>query len=341
MSAPCETRLLDPHAPEDFELAVRLLREGRLVALPTETVYGLAADASNPEAVRRIFEAKGRPANHPLIVHLANAGHIDAWARDIPDIARRLAAYFWPGPLTLLLHKADAVSPVVTGGLDTIGLRVPAHPVMRRILEAFGGGLAAPSANRYQRLSPTAAWQVLDSLSGRIDAVVDGGPCSVGVESTIVDLTRPVPRIVRAGPVTRTQLQDVLQMPVEFPEEHDAAVSGNVAVHYRPNTPLHLFETETLQMRLRTKEDDAPIVVIEHSHVLSGHDRGVVQTIRMPQGRAEYARCLYDALHMADAGRASAIWMEMPPALEDWRDVRDRLARAASAEPGPPDSAGS
>lgn len=340
MSALFETRCLDPHRPEDFELALRLLRQGALVAVPTETVYGLAADASNPEAVSRIFEAKGRPSNHPLIVHLADAQHMDAWARDIPEIAWRLAARFWPGPITLLLHKADAVSPVVTGGLDTIGLRVPAHPVMQRILSAFRGGLAAPSANRYQQLSPTAVWQVLKGLSGRIDAIVDGGPCSVGVESTIVDLTGPIPRIVRAGPITRAQLQDALHMPVEFPEEHDVAVPGNVAMHYRPKTPLHLFETETLRMRLRAKENDAPIIVIEHSNVLSGHDRGVVRSIQMPADKTEYARCLYDALHTADAGRASAIWMEMPPLCEDWRDVHDRLGRAASAESTPPDDAG-
>jgi L-threonylcarbamoyladenylate synthase len=334
MSAPLETRLLRADDPRDFDDAVRLLRAGRLVAVPTETVYGLAADAGDPVAVGRIFEAKQRPANHPLIVHVADAGRIDAWAREIPDNARRLAEAFWPGPLTLLLHKAAQVSPAVTGGRDTVGLRVPDHPVLLKVLQALGGGLAAPSANPYKRLSPTTAGQVLDGLGGRIDAVLDGGPCAVGLESTIVDLTGTTPRILRAGPITRSQLQTALGGPVEFPERHDAAVPGNVAVHYQPRTPLYLIETEDLRQRLRTRSDATSIVVLHHSDMPTGQSHGIVRDLRMPADKAEYAQRLYDTLHIADAAGAAAIWMESPPASEDWRDVQDRLSRAASIDPG-------
>ena len=329
MSAPLQTRRLDAARPEDLDEAVRLLRAGRLVAVPTETVYGLAADAANPEAVRGIFAAKQRPANHPLIVHLADAGQLSRWAQEIPDAAWRLAEAFWPGPLTLLLHKADAVPPEVTGGRPSIGLRVPDHPVLLRILETLDGGLAAPSANPYKRLSPTTADQVFEGLGGRIDAVLDGGPCAVGLESTIVDLTGDTPRILRAGPITRRQLSNVLGVAVEFPEHHDAAVPGNVAVHYQPHTPLYVFDTETLRARLTQLPADAGIAVAHTSDDLPV-SAGVLRTLRLPTDKSGFARALYDALHTLDQAGANAIWMERPPTHEDWCDVHDRLSRAAT-----------
>lgn len=329
MSAPLQTRRLDAARPEDLDEAVRLLRAGRLVAVPTETVYGLAADASNPEAVRGIFAAKQRPANHPLIVHLAGAGQLARWAREIPDAAWRLAEAFWPGPLTLLLHKADTVPPEVTGGRPSIGLRVPDHPVLLRILETLDGGLAAPSANPYKRLSPTTADQVFEGLGGRIDAVLDGGPCAVGLESTIVDLTGDSPRILRAGPITRRQLSDVLGVAVDFPEHHDAAVPGNVAVHYQPHTPLYVFDTETLRARLTQLPADAGIALAHTSDDLPA-TAGVLRTLHLPADKSGFARALYDALHTLDQAGASAIWLERPPIHEDWRDVNDRLSRAAT-----------
>jgi L-threonylcarbamoyladenylate synthase len=322
------TARLDPARPDDLLEAARLLRAGGLVALPTETVYGLAADARNPEAVRGIFAAKGRPTNHPLIVHLPAARQLTEWARDVPDTAWRLAEAFWPGPLTLLLHKAPQVSDVVTGGLDTIGLRMPAHPVMQQVLAAFGGAVAAPSANPYQRLSPTTAAQVLAGLEGRIDAVVDGGACTVGLESTIVDLTGEVPRIVRAGPVTRAALEAALGVPVEFPERHDVAVSGNQAVHYRPHTPLFTADGATLRTRLDALPPDARIALVHLDPTLPT-PAGVLHAERMPADKAGYARVLYGTLHALDALGADQIWLETPPAGEDWRDVHDRLARAA------------
>jgi L-threonylcarbamoyladenylate synthase len=329
MSAPLPTRRLDANRPEDIDDAVHLLRAGRLVAVPTETVYGLAADASNAEAVGRIFAAKQRPANHPLIVHLADSGQLSRWARDIPDAAWRLAKTFWPGPLTLLLHKADAVPPEVTGGRATIGLRVPAHPVLLRILETLGGGLAAPSANPHKRLSPTTADQVMAGLNGRIDAVLDGGPCAVGVESTIVDLTGDTPRIVRAGPITRRELEHALGSRVEFPEQHDTAVPGNVAVHYQPRTPLHLFDTHTLRSRLAQLPTAAGIALAHTSQDLP-ISAGVLRTLLLPADKAGFARALYEVLHTLDQVGAKAIWLELPPAHEDWRDVHDRLSRAAT-----------
>ena len=334
MSAPLQTRRLDANRPGDIDDAVRLLRAGRLVAVPTETVYGLAADASNAEAVSRIFIAKQRPANHPLIVHLAGSGQLPRWARDIPDAAWRLAEAFWPGPLTLLLHKADAVPPEVTGGRATIGLRVPAHPVLLRILDRLDGGLAAPSANPHKRLSPTTADQVMSGLNGRIDAVLDGGPCSVGLESTIIDLTGDTPRIVRAGPITRRELEHALGRRVEFPEQHDAAVPGNVAVHYQPQTPLFLFAADALRERLQRLKPDARIAVVHQSDLQIGGLRGIVHHLRMPDDKADYARRLYDTLHVADQAGAAATWMETPPMHEDWRDIHDRLARAASIDSG-------
>ena len=338
-AAPLATRRLDAARDADVAEAVRLLRAGRLVAVPTETVYGLAADAMNPEAVRGIFAAKGRPANHPLIVHLGDAAWLDDWARDVPEAARRLAAAFWPGPLTLLLHRADHVPDTATGGRPSIGLRMPDHPVLLRVLRALGSGVAAPSANPYQRLSPTTADQVLAGLGGRIDAVLDGGPCAVGLESTIVDLsgdlTGDAPRIVRAGPITRRQLEDALGVAVAFPEAHDTAVPGNVAVHYRPHAPLHVFATEALRTRLAALPTDARVAVLAQTPELHGLPAaGVALRIAMPTDKAGYARLLYDALHTADAAGVDAIWLERPPADEDWRDVHDRLARAASAAPG-------
>ncbi len=331
MSTPLQTRRLDANRPEDIDDAVRLLRAGRLVAVPTETVYGLAAEASNAEAVRAIFAAKQRPSNHPLIVHLSGSDQLPRWARDIPDTARQLAEAFWPGPLTLLLHKADAVSLEVTGGRTTVGLRVPAHPVLLRILETLDGGLAAPSANPYKRLSPTTADQVMGGLDGRIDAVLDGGPCAVGLESTIIDLTGETPRILRAGPITRRQLEVALGRRVEFPLEHDAAVPGNVAVHYQPRTPLYLVDGQELRERLQRLPADARIAVAHRSADLPASS-GVLHALRLPADKAGFARALYDALHTLDAAGANAIWLERPPEHEDWRDVHDRLSRAASVD---------
>ena len=310
--------------------AVGLLQAGELVAFPTETVYGLGADAANPLAVAKIFAAKGRPADHPLIVHLPDASYLDHWAKDIPLAAQQLADAFWPGPLTLLLHRHPDAPAEVAGGRATIGLRVPAHPVLRDILRALDGGLAAPSANPYQRLSPTTSAQVLAGLEGRIDAVLDGGACTVGLESTIVDLTGTVPRILRAGPITRAQLEAALGRGVDFPTAHATAVPGNVAVHYRPRTPLLAMDAARLRARLATLAPGARIALAYLDPALPVVAPGIVAATRMPADKPGYARALYGTLHALDALGVDAIWLETPPQDEAWRDVHDRLSRAAT-----------
>lgn len=208
-----EPALLTPTI--DPEIAAQKLREGGLVAFPTETVYGLGADAENERAVGRLFAVKGRPTNHPLIVHLASASELPRWAARVPESARRLAETCWPGPLTLLLEKSARVPDATTGGLSTVGLRVPAHPLALELLRRFGGAIAAPSANRFGRVSPTRAEHVLSDLGDDIDALLDGGECQVGLESTIVDLTRPVPIVLRPGGVTIERLESLLGVAVE------------------------------------------------------------------------------------------------------------------------------
>ena len=231
------------HSPS-IARAVEILRAGGLVAFPTETVYGLGADASNPAAVARIFEAKGRPAEHPLIVHLASAASLDEWASEVPPLARAFAEACWPGPLTLILRRSPRVPDAVTGGLETVGLRVPAHPLALELLGAFGGGIAAPSANRFGSVSPTTAAHVRRGLGDRVDMVLDGGPCDVGVESTIVDLSGGAPALLRPGGLPRERLE--LIAGVRIPIQRDGAVRapGMLESHYAPDARLLLVRPE-------------------------------------------------------------------------------------------------
>jgi L-threonylcarbamoyladenylate synthase len=316
------TALLQGNQPEHITRAANLLRQGQLVAVPTETVYGLAADASQPEAVRAIFAAKGRPTDHPLIVHLPNAQALPEWAQ-VPAAAWRLAEAFWPGPLTLLLPKQPQVSDEVTGGLPTVGLRVSAHPVLQAVLQQANMAVAAPSANLYRKLSPTTAAQALAGLEGRIAAVLDGGPCEYGLESTIVDLTRPQVQVVRAGPITAEDLAVVLGQPVAQPQQHSVKVSGNVSAHYQPNTPVWLMPWSAAQAT-------AP-----HSVALLSTQPapdGMPQHWRMPTEAAAYAQALYRTLAEADQAGVDVIVVEPPPQGPAWRAVHDRLQRAASVK---------
>lgn len=318
------TQLLS--ALTDTKRAAELLSAGELVAVPTETVYGLAADASNPDAVAKIFVAKGRPANHPLIVHIGDIAKLSDWARDIPPQAFLLAKAFWPGPLTLLLHKADAVSPVVTGGKNSIGIRMPAHPVLLALLQQTGLAVAAPSANPYKKLSPTSAAQVMAGLNGRIAAVLDGGDCSVGLESTILDLTSDKPQVLRAGPISAGELEAVLGVPVSTPKSHNVAVPGNVKAHYQPGKPLKIFAKDELLAALQPQSAD--VICLYQSAELAAlklpHSR------QLPRDKAGYARLLYRTLFEADALPGSQIYLEQPPQTAEWDDVNDRLRRACS-----------
>lgn len=321
-----DTRLLDSASSSDIALAIRLLEEGALVAVPTETVYGLAADAMNPEAVKQIFTAKGRPSDHPLIVHIGSAQCLSRWAVDIPPLAFTMAAAFWPGPLTLLLKKSPQVPDEVTAGGETIGLRVPAHPVLLELLTSSGMGLAAPSANPYKRLSPTSAAQVLSQMAGRIDAVLDGGDCQVGLESTILDMSGEQLQILRNGPVTASQIAAVAGQVVLTPRQHQIAVPGNVAVHYQPRTPLYVADRARMLEALQAHEERVALVFVADTAALPSSP-----SVRsLPADKASYAQALYRTLHELDALQLDAIWLERPPVGEQWSDVHDRLNRAAS-----------
>jgi L-threonylcarbamoyladenylate synthase len=317
------------HGKDGVARAVQLLLEGECVALPTETVYGLAADASNDAAVAKIFSAKGRPNNHPLIVHIPSVEHLDIWATEVPAGARILASSCWPGPMTLLLKKSKQTSPIVTGGLDSVGLRVPSHPLFLEVLAAVNNGLAAPSANRYKALSPTSADQVVSGLDGRIAAVLDGGPCEFGLESTIVDFTTEVPRIVRAGPLSRQLLEERLGGTVEMPLEHDAIVPGNVKAHYQPRTQLRILsQGELTREALEIRESGFIIFSAEMRNKLAGI--GVVSSAvyHLPADATGYAKALYASLHALDQLNLKTILLEKPPIDDDWSAVNDRLKRA-------------
>ena len=324
--------------PDTIALAVEVLRAGGLVALPTETVYGLGADAANDDAVRRVFAVKGRPADHPLIVHIGSAARLDDWATDIPAAARTLASALWPGPLTLLLHKAPDVSTVVTGGRPTIALRVPAHPVALAVLQAFDGGIAAPSANRFGRVSPTTAAHVAADLGDDVDLVLDGGPCDVGVESTIVDLTGEQPVVLRVGAVTSQDLASILGVDVALDPSVDRAVAptsaarapGMLASHYAPDARVHVVEEADVVAVLESlvAADDGPVGVLA-PRVLDDLPPSVVEL--EPAGSPdEYAAALYGRLRQADRLGLAHLVCVPPQATGIGVAVRDRLARAAA-----------
>lgn len=316
----------------ELQRAVSLLREGELVGIPTETVYGLAADAANPVAVAKIFAAKGRPADHPLIVHVAAAEELPRWANDIPPAAYQLAEAFWPGPLTLILKKQTAVPDAVTGGQDTVGIRVPNHPLTLQLLQAFragggSGGVAAPSANRFGRISPTTADHVRQELGDRVSLVLDGGPCEVGIESTIVDLSRGEPVVLRPGIITAEAIARVLATDVGSGAQKKAAprVSGSLDAHYAPITPMELVPSSGLSARVATLHNESiPCAVLSFQpmpatvlHYPASHD---------PAG---YAHDLYAALRQLDSAGVGVILVEVPPEGPDWGAVHDRLGRAA------------
>ena len=317
--------------------AVAALRTGGLVAFPTETVYGLGADAARPEAVRRVFAAKGRPADHPLIVHLASAADLDAWAVDVPDVARALAAELWPGPLTLLLRRAPHVDDVVTGGRPTVGLRVPAHPVALALLGAFGGGIAAPSANRFGGVSPTTAQHVAADLAGHLDegrdVILDGGPCPVGVESTIVDLTGAEPEVLRPGGVSVEELARVAGTPVRrWAGGGEARAPGMLAAHYAPRARVVVVDDlagvpgAVVEARAGSS---APVLVGVLAPAVADVDDDVVEL--EPAGPPErYARVLYDRLRQADRLGLDVLVVVPPEPTGIGEAVVDRLRRAAA-----------
>ncbi len=317
-----------------IDQAVDLLRQGRLVAFPTETVYGLGADASNPDAVLRIFLAKGRPVDHPLIVHIPNVASLDAWALSVPESAQQLAAHFWPGPLALILKKRPKVPLEVTGGQDTVGLRIPDHPIALRLLQAFGGGIAAPSANRFCRISPTHARHVQEELGDAVDMILDGGACQVGVESTIVDLSGSQPKLLRPGHITRDQIEAVLQTQLLLTPQVAQAdamqirAPGMMAIHYAPITPALLCSATSLAAIIADLIKQGKKIGLLTCHTDLSNDSHLGAVIRMPAQADAYARVLYSSLRELDSLHLDLILVEQPPQTELWRAINDRLTKA-------------
>lgn len=321
-----------PASREEIARAAGLLRTGGVVAFPTETVYGLGADGTNEAALARIFAIKGRPADHPLIVHLAAADQLTDWARNIPAAAWALAERFWPGPLTLILQRRPGVPDLVTGGQETIGLRVPAHPVAQALLIAFGGGVAAPSANRFGRVSPTRAEHVRQELGDGPDLILEGGACPVGVESTIVSLAGDAPVLLRPGAIAPAALAGVLGEPIESPDGNATIrAPGTLASHYAPATALMLADAEELPTVVASLAQRGRRVAVM---ALSGYRSPTGRTVAMPAEPAAYGRDLYAVIRMLDDGRHDAIVAERPPRSEPWLAVNDRLRRASGRDAG-------
>jgi L-threonylcarbamoyladenylate synthase len=324
--------------PAQIAAAARMLEQGALVAFPTETVYGLGADAENPAAVAAIYAAKGRPQDHPVIVHLAPDADLDYWAADIPAEARQLAAAFWPGPLTLILKRAAHIPDAVSGGQDTVGLRCPSHPVAIALLQAFKGGrggIAAPSANKFGNVSPTTAQHVRDEFGadGTVAAVLDGGQSQVGIESTIVDLSRLAshgPVLLRPGRVSAEAIAAVID---QLPAAADAAApraSGTLESHYAPHTPVAMQDSATLKITLHQLQlAGRKVALIHYSDVPAAYAEA-----RLPASPEGFAHALYASLRALDTTGADLILVEAPPPGQAWLGVIDRLRRAAHGSTG-------
>jgi L-threonylcarbamoyladenylate synthase len=316
-----------------IEKAVQLLKTGKLVAIPTETVYGLAADALNPHAVQKIYQAKGRPAHNPLIIHLPDKAAMPSFAIDIPPAAWVLADIFWPGPLTLVLPKHPKVPSLVTGGQETVALRVPQHPVALELLHSFGGGLAAPSANRYGRISPTTAAHVAEELGEHVDFILEGGPCTIGIESTIVYLKEDKASLLRLGNITAQQLANYIEL--DPTAVHEVITPGKALSHYAPNKPLYLLDKEHFWFQVsHCMEKEMVFAALSFMPPPTLHkNTRVASWLTVSLDPLEYAQTLYARLRDLDKAAAQCILVEMPPLEDAWQAILDRLQRAAFKEP--------
>jgi len=307
-----------------IDQAVALLRAGELIGLPTETVYGLAADANNPSAVKKIFLLKERPANHPVIVHIADVEQLPDWGQVNTDQVWRLAEAFWPGPLTLVLAKQPWVDEGITGGQQTVAVRVPGHPVAQEVLNEFGGGVAAPSANRFGRISPTRADHVRDEFGKSLQLVVDGGDCQVGLESSILSLVDDC-ELLRPGSISKDQIEKVLGMPVRISNRLSQRAPGLLDQHYAPRTPALLVATDALPAQLvASRGAGQQVGLLIYSEIC--FDCPVVE--QLPRSLEGYARQFYAALRRLDAAGLDLIVVERPPQQPAWVAVNDRLSRA-------------
>jgi L-threonylcarbamoyladenylate synthase len=313
---------------DEIQHAAALLRAGKLVAFPTETVYGLGANALDATAVARIFEAKGRPTTSPIIVHVSSMQMVQSVAADWPNTAQALAQRFWPGPLTLVLEKQPAVPPLVTAGLATVGVRMPAHPVALALINAAQVPVAAPSANRFTQLSPTTAEHVRQSLGDRVDYILDGGPCTVGIESTVLSLAENVPVLLRPGGISRKQIEAVIG-PVEQHTQPSGGAHPSPGMHprhYSPRTQLLLVHNGNVPA-----SGSGAYLQLHHPP-----NREVREIVPMPRNVGEYAAQLYRALHELDSRNYDWIAVDSPADKPEWEAVRDRLERAATSNPDNP-----
>ncbi|HUY84199.1 MAG TPA: L-threonylcarbamoyladenylate synthase [Steroidobacteraceae bacterium] len=311
---------------EEIDAAVATLRAGGLVAFPTETVYGLGANAADRDAVAKIFALKGRPTDHPVIVHIDDASRLSRWVREVPEAARALAARFWPGPLTLILPKSADVDDVVTGGQDSVGIRVPSHPVAQRLLRAFGGGIAAPSANRYGRLSPTRAAHVREEFGDAAPIVLDGGEAPIGLESTIVACLGDEVRLLRPGHITRSQL-----VAVAGPLTENGAAPrapGDRSRHYAPQTPIEIVPSAELEARVAALSGRGSTVGVLAMRPPPAAGAATASWIDAGGEAQAYARHLYENLRALDRAGCARILAQAPPREEPWSAVDDRLRRA-------------
>jgi len=317
----------------ELDAAVQALRNGELVAFPTETVYGLGAHAGHPAALRRVFELKQRPTSHPLIVHIDSPRFLTRWAREVPVAAAMLAERFWPGPLTLVLPRAENVNPLITGGQDTVAVRVPAHPMAQQLLTAFGGGIAAPSANRYGRVSATRAEHVRDEFGNSIRLILDGGECKLGLESTIVACLDGSVRLLRPGAVTLSQLQRVVGEVLVDAAPTSPRVSGTQRSHYAPSTPLSIIPADDLEHIVAAMgESGLRAAVLAMRPPLGTYP--LLTWINAGQRPEAYAHVLYAHLRTLDKAGCARILVQEAPGDERWAAIRDRLQRAAAAATG-------
>ena len=312
---------------------VEALKAGLLVAFPTETVYGLGADASNPAALKRLYQAKGRPTNHPVIVHLSDIDQVKNWAREVPEAAMVLARAFWPGPLTLILPRAESVSDAITGGQDSVGLRIPSHPLALSLLMEFGGGVAAPSANKFGRLSATSAEDVAKEFLDEVAVVLDGGHCEVGIESTIVDFSSAAPRILRPGMIVPEQIVSLIGEVghgTAFGAGADKTVRapGGLPSHYAPKTPLRLVGSVALSREVESLTKQGLKVCVLSFVPNTSSDE--ITWLAIPNEPQAYARQLYRSLRKLDQEKADIILVETVPTSDSWSGIADRLARASA-----------
>ncbi|MFF5497646.1 L-threonylcarbamoyladenylate synthase [Streptomyces aquilus] len=321
----------------DIESAAGVLRDGGLVAIPTETVYGLGANAEDPAAVARIFHVKGRPPSHPLIVHIGGAEQLADWVEEVPPTARLLAEHFWPGPLTLVLRRGRRVPLEATGGLETVAVRVPDHPVTLALLSAFGGGVTAPSANRFGSVSPTTSDHVRAELGDAVDFVLDGGPCEVGVESTIVDVTGEIPSILRPGGVSREDLEAVLGHPLAVPATSSVRVPGQHPSHYAPRARVVLVEPEKVIPEAQSAQERGRQVGVLLPAPFADAPVKAHSVVALPDSMAAYARGLYGFLRELDQQGCDLIIASLPPEDGLGLAIANRLRRAAGPRPSPGD----